>query len=72
MTKSYKMMRFCKAVPHFLMARGIVARVKFSARLCRRVTRIMSDVFEFTLNGKPVRVEAVSPNTTLPAYELID
>ena len=32
----------------------------------------MSDVFEFTLNGKPVRVEAVSPNTTLPAHELID
>jgi xanthine dehydrogenase large subunit len=25
----------------------------------------MSDVFEFTLNGKSVRVEAVSPNTTL-------
>ncbi len=25
----------------------------------------MSAAFEFTLNGKPVRVEAVSPNTTL-------
>src|SRR5882672_5842977 len=27
--------------------------------------RIMADFFEFTLNGRPVRVEAVSPNTTL-------
>ena len=25
----------------------------------------MPAAFEFTLNGKPVRVEAVSPNTTL-------
>ena len=25
----------------------------------------MSAAFEFTLNGKPVRVEAVSPNMTL-------
>jgi xanthine dehydrogenase large subunit len=25
----------------------------------------MASEFEFTLNGKPVRVEAISPNTTL-------
>ena len=28
----------------------------------------MAEAFEFTLNGKPIRVEAVSPNTTLLEY----